>query len=175
MDNIKVLKIAGNSNINAVADAAFEEIKQNMAVNIDCIGIKASYQAVKVLILLTEKLVKMSCEFYIRPYYIKVDTLTQEHDIITKTAIRWTLIVKKSVLSCSNYKDDEIQKRILSVYYSYTGNKKVPQIRLQGKWLKELGFAIGEKIIVLPKNGIIEIKIDSAENNVGLIKKDNKD
>lgn len=90
--NIKVLKVAGDSNINAVVDAALEEIKQNLAVNIDCIGMKASYQTVKVLILFTERLLKMGYKFYIRPYYVKVDTLTHGHDTIAKTAIRWTII-----------------------------------------------------------------------------------
>ncbi|MDN5316102.1 MAG: toxic protein SymE [Thermoanaerobacterium sp.] len=66
-----------------------------------------------------------------------------------------------------------MQKRILSVYYSYTGDKEVPQIRLQGKWLKELGFEIGKKIVVLAKNGVLVIRIASAENNVSLVKKDN--
>jgi stage V sporulation protein SpoVS len=93
--DIKVLKVAGDTNINAAADAAIEEIKQNMAVNIDCIGVKAGYQTVKVLIEVTDKLVKMGYKFNLRPYYIKVDTLTEEHDTIAKTAIRWTLIAKK--------------------------------------------------------------------------------
>jgi len=93
--DIKVLRVAGDSNINAAADAAVEEIKQNMAVNIDCIGVKAGYQTVKVLILLTEKLVKMGYKFYMKPFYVKVNTLVHEYDTIPKTAIRWTLIVKK--------------------------------------------------------------------------------
>lgn len=93
--NIKVLKVAGDSNINAVVDAALEEIKQNMAVNIDCIGMKAGYQTVKVLISFTERLVKMGYKFYIRPFYVKVDTVTHENDAFAKTAIRWTLIAKK--------------------------------------------------------------------------------
>lgn len=66
-----------------------------------------------------------------------------------------------------------MQKRILSVYYSYTGDKEVPQIRLQGKWLKELGFEIEKKIVVLAKNGVLVIRIASAKNNVSLVKKDN--
>ena len=43
MDNIKVLKVAGDSNINAVMDAAIKEITESSIVNIDCIGIKASW------------------------------------------------------------------------------------------------------------------------------------
>jgi stage V sporulation protein SpoVS len=92
---IKVLKVSGTSNVSVVADVAFEEIKQNMVVNIDCIGVKAGYQTVKVLIEVTDKLVKMGYKFNLRPYYVKVDTLTQEHDTIAKTAIRWTIIAKK--------------------------------------------------------------------------------
>lgn len=93
--DIKVLKVAGDTNINAAADAAIEGIKQNMAINIDCIGVKAGYQAMKVLILLTDKLVKMGYKFYMRPFYVKVNTLIHEYDTIPKTAIRWTLIAKK--------------------------------------------------------------------------------
>ena len=93
--DIKVLKVAGDSNINAAADAAVEEIMQNMAVNIDCIGVKAGYQTVKVLIEVTDKLVKMGYTFTLRPYYVKVDTLTHENYTIPKTAIRWTVIAKK--------------------------------------------------------------------------------
>lgn len=93
--DIKVLRVAGDSNINAAADAAVEEIKQNMAVNIDCIGVKAGYQTVKVLIEVTDKLVKMGYTFNLRPYYVKVDTLTHENYTIPKTAIRWTVIAKK--------------------------------------------------------------------------------
>ncbi len=93
--DIKVLKVAGDTNINAAADAAIEEIKQNMAINIDCIGVKAGYQTMKVLILLTDKLVKMGYKFYMRPFYVKVNTLIHEYDTIPKTAIRWTLIAKK--------------------------------------------------------------------------------
>lgn len=66
--DIKVLKVAGDTNINAAADAAIEEIRQNMAVNIDCIGVKAGYQTIKVLILLTDKLVKMGYKFYMKPF-----------------------------------------------------------------------------------------------------------
>lgn len=71
-----------------------------------------------------------------------------------------------------------MQKRILSVYYSYTGDKEVPQIRLQGKWLKELGFETGKKIVVLAKNEVLEIRTAYAEkayakNNISLVKKDN--
>ena len=92
---IKVLKVSGTSNVSVVADVAIEEIKHNMVVNIDCIGVKAGYQTVKVLIEVTDKLVKMGYKFNLRPYYVKVDTLTQEYDTIPKTAIRWTIIGKQ--------------------------------------------------------------------------------
>lgn len=92
---IKVLKVAGDSNIKATAAATIEEITQNMVVNIDCIGVKATYQTVKMIIEVTDKLVKMGYKFNLRPYYVKVDTLTQKHDTIPKTAIRWTIIAKE--------------------------------------------------------------------------------
>jgi len=47
------------------------------------------------IIEVTDKLVKMGYKFNLRPYYVKVDTLTQKHDTIPKTAIRWTIIAKE--------------------------------------------------------------------------------
>ena len=46
--------------------------------------------------------------------------------------------------------------------YNY---KEVPYIRLQGKWLQELGFEIGRKIEVEENEGLIVIRIASVDEN----------
>jgi len=48
--SIQVLRVAGNTNINAVAEAVVEYVVANGIVHIDCIGIKASYLTVKALV-----------------------------------------------------------------------------------------------------------------------------
>ncbi len=45
------------------------------------------------------------------------------------------------------------QNRSMKVYDCYINNKYVPQIRLQGKWLEELGFECGKKINVECRGG----------------------
>ena len=42
-----------------------------------------------------------------------------------------------------------MNRRILKVYEAFTGkNEKIPSIRLQGKWLQQMGFEIGDNIII---------------------------
>ena len=94
--SIQVLRVSGTSNINAVSEAIIDYALKGYIVHIDCIGIKASYMTVKALIQTTDFLVKNGYRFNLRPYYIKVETLTEGHDTIAKTAIRWTLIAKKN-------------------------------------------------------------------------------
>ena len=93
--SIQVLKVSGTSNVNAVSEAVIKNVVSDSIVHIDCIGVKAAYVTVKALIQASEFLVKNSYKFNLRPYYTKVDTLTEEHDSIAKTAIRWTIIAKK--------------------------------------------------------------------------------
>jgi stage V sporulation protein SpoVS len=93
--SIQVLKVSGNSNANAVAQAIIEYVLKDSIVNIDCIGIKASYTATKALIQVTEYLVKNCFKFNLRPYYIKVQVNGQDEEQNVKTAIRWTIIAKE--------------------------------------------------------------------------------
>jgi len=51
--------------------------------------------------------------------------------------------------------------RILTVYYAYLGargNDRRPLIRLQGKWLHDLGFQIGVKIAIEEQEGALIIR-----------------
>jgi len=92
---IKVLKVAGESNINAAAEAIVEYVVANGIVHIDCIGIKAAYMTVKALVQATEMLVNKGYRFNLRPYYVKVRTKDNNVQSVVKTAIRWTLIAKE--------------------------------------------------------------------------------
>lgn len=48
---------------------------------------------------------------------------------------------------------------MLTVYYHYQNNKQVPIIRLQGKWLRQLGFEPGDKITVATRKGILLVRL----------------
>lgn len=51
-----------------------------------------------------------------------------------------------------------MNKRTLKIYGTWLyGNKEVPLIRLQGEWLKKLGFKKGEKTEVIASYGKITI------------------
>jgi len=92
--DIKVLKVAKDTNINALSDAILEQVINNGACHIDSIGVSASYTLVKSLISVTDDLVSKGYQFSVRPYYVtvKVDGENDEQNV--KTAIRWTLVAK---------------------------------------------------------------------------------
>jgi len=92
---MQVLKVSGDSNINAVSQAILENVIRDSIISIDCIGIKAAYITTKALIQTTEVLVKRGYRFNLRPYYVKVNVPENGMQPISKTAIRWTVIAKK--------------------------------------------------------------------------------
>lgn len=92
---IQVLRVSGNSNINAVSEAIVEHALKDSIIHVDCIGVKASYVTVKAFIQATEFLVKNSYKFNLRPYYIRVNTTGEGMESPPKTAIRWTMIVRR--------------------------------------------------------------------------------
>ena len=52
-----------------------------------------------------------------------------------------------------------MNRRKLKVYEEPTGTtKRIPYIRLQGKWLLELGFETGDNIIVKEEEGKLIIE-----------------
>ena len=62
-------------------------------------------------------------------------------------------------------KERQLKERKLTVNYLFTnGNKKpYPFIRLQGRWLERLGFAVGDKVAVTAGVGkivIVSVKKD---------------
>ena len=93
--SIQVLKVSGNSNINAVADTINKYVDEYGIVHIDAIGVKTTYMTVKALIQAVEYLVSKGYRFNLRPYYVKVNTEGNDIQPISKTAIRWTLIAKE--------------------------------------------------------------------------------
>jgi hypothetical protein len=60
-------------------------------------------------------------------------------------------------------KNKFLAKRKLTVYYTYINDKQAPLIRLQGQWLRELGFTTGSQIEVAEQDGALLIKV--AENH----------
>lgn len=63
--------------------------------------------------------------------------------------------------------------RILKIYSKFRyrrwgNNYTVPEIRLEGKWLEELGFKEGKQVKVLIKNNSLTLTVDEnkADNNV---------
>lgn len=47
---IQVLRVSGNSNINTASGAIIEHALKDSIIHVDCIGVKASYVAVKAFI-----------------------------------------------------------------------------------------------------------------------------
>ena len=92
--NIQVLKVAGNSSVNAVSDKIIQYAVGDGIVHVDCIGVKATYTAVRAVISATEYLVKEGYKFNLRPYCTEVGV--QDNDkMVQKTAIRWTRVARK--------------------------------------------------------------------------------
>jgi stage V sporulation protein SpoVS len=92
--NIQVLKVAGDSNVNSVSDKIIQYAVSDGILHVDCIGVKATYTAVRAIILATEYLVKEGYKFNLRPYYTEVDVLDNDK-MVQKTAIRWTIVARK--------------------------------------------------------------------------------
>jgi hypothetical protein len=55
--------------------------------------------------------------------------------------------------------ETEGKRRELTVGYVYIGDKPYPFIRLQGKWLENLGFSIRKRVIVEQRMGQIIITL----------------
>jgi hypothetical protein len=53
----------------------------------------------------------------------------------------------------------EKKKRLLTVSSAYINNQQIPQIRIQGKWLNDLGFSIRCRVEVVEKEGELLIKL----------------
>jgi stage V sporulation protein SpoVS len=92
--NIQVLKVAGNSSVNSVSDKIIQNAVSDGIVHVDCIGVKATYTAVRAIISATEYLVKEGYKFNLRPYYTEVDVENNDK-MVQKTAIRWTIVARK--------------------------------------------------------------------------------
>lgn len=53
----------------------------------------------------------------------------------------------------------EKKKRVLTISGAFINNQLIPQIRIQGKWLNDLGFCIRCKVEVEEKQGELKITI----------------
>jgi hypothetical protein len=54
------------------------------------------------------------------------------------------------------------KKRILTVSSAFVNNQLIPQIRIQGKWLNDLGFCIRCRVEVEEREGELKIKLINA-------------
>lgn len=93
--DIKVFKVAKDSNINAVSVAMLEEVVNNGACHVDAMGVNANYTLVKALILVTDTLANNGYKCNLQPYYVNVTVSGCDDEQHIKTVIRWTIIVKK--------------------------------------------------------------------------------
>jgi hypothetical protein len=53
----------------------------------------------------------------------------------------------------------EKKKRLLTVSSAFINNQQIPQIRIQGKWLNDLGFSIRCRVEVNEEKGEITIRL----------------
>ncbi len=51
------------------------------------------------------------------------------------------------------------KKRLITVSSAFVNNQQIPQIRIQGKWLNDLGFSIRCRVEVEESKGELKIKI----------------
>ena len=51
-----------------------------------------------------------------------------------------------------------MKTRKMKVYYAYLNNKQLPFIRLNGNWLKECNFAVGDEIEISCCNEFLLIR-----------------
>lgn len=93
--DIKVLKVAKDSNINAVSVAALEEVVNSGICHVDAMGVNANYTLVKALILVVGTLESNEFKCYLKPHYVNVTVDDARDERTKKTAIRWTIIAKR--------------------------------------------------------------------------------
>lgn len=53
---------------------------------------------------------------------------------------------------------EQVLRKEFKIYEVYNGKKTIPQIRINGIWLQELGFNIGDKISLELIEGELVIK-----------------
>jgi hypothetical protein len=63
----------------------------------------------------------------------------------------------------SCYRRNDRGERMLTVVEMFDGESQRPMIRLRGAWLEQLGFAIGERIVVSEERGRIVLTIEREE------------
>lgn len=51
------------------------------------------------------------------------------------------------------------KKRLLTVSGAFINNQLIPKIRIQGKWLNDLGFSVGCRVEVEKNQGELKITV----------------
>jgi hypothetical protein len=67
-------------------------------------------------------------------------------------------------------KEDKVRKITVSernykTLKNFTGLKQVPKIKIQGNWLRELGFEIGQTLCIIATAGMITIKKEDTSHD----------
>ena len=58
-----------------------------------------------------------------------------------------------------------MSSRKLTVSKVYANSKPVPAVRVQGKWLEDIGFCVGCKVEIYQSAGEITIKLAESQEN----------
>lgn len=85
----QVLKVSSSSNISSVYISIVECLRQEGIVHLDTIGVKASYTAIKSLIMAIGELVAEGYKTNLRPRYITVEVENPIDSTKDKTEIRF--------------------------------------------------------------------------------------
>lgn len=91
----QVLKVASSSSVTYVYISIMKCLRQEGIVHLDAIGVKASYLALKALIIAIDELLAEGYKTNLRPRYVNVEVENPVDNTRDKTAIRFTLIGKK--------------------------------------------------------------------------------
>lgn len=91
----QVLKVSSSGSVVSVYISIVKCLRQEGIVHLDSIGMKASYNAVKALIMAIDELSAEGYKTNLRPGYINVEVENPIDSTKDKTAIRFTLVGKK--------------------------------------------------------------------------------
>jgi len=91
----QVLKVSSSSGVSSVYLAILKCLRQEGIVHLDSIGMKASYTALKALIMAIDELSAEGYKTNLRPKYIAVEVENPIDSTKDKKAIRFTLVGKK--------------------------------------------------------------------------------
>ncbi len=91
----QVLKVSSSGSLGSINISILKSLRQEGIVHLDSIGMKASYIALKALIMSINELTAEGYKTNLRPKYVEVIVENPTDSTKDKTAIRFTLVGKK--------------------------------------------------------------------------------